>query len=199
MVGSDCCEDRNHCQLNVSAGKSLRGLLQALWYQPICHLINTHKTKTGVSGTPAIKRLDVLTVLLTLPCSRVWSKDGPSYKVKSVTALYTGASRAACQEPVSALSNLFPIWEEHTFNIPDAFYTQEKTHNSHANLEPCCIPFSGTAVGHWRQARRAERLNGLCPMKREQVGEQGCQQGEMLTLLVSFHSLASLAPWKKQM
>lgn len=41
---------------------------------------------------------------------------------------------------------------------------------------------------------RAERLNELSPMKREQVGEQGCQQGEMLNLWVSFHSLASLAP-----
>lgn len=38
MVGGDCCEDRNHRQLNVSAGESLRGLLQALRYQPICHL-----------------------------------------------------------------------------------------------------------------------------------------------------------------
>lgn len=86
-------------------------------------------------------------------------------------------------------------------------HTAKKPHNSHANLESrcnvfsvfMCIPFSGTAVGHWRLARRAERLIGLSPKTREQVGEQGCQQGEMLTLLVSFHSLASLAPWKKQM
>lgn len=38
MVGGDRCEDRNHGQLNISAGKSLGGLLQALRYQPICHL-----------------------------------------------------------------------------------------------------------------------------------------------------------------
>lgn len=38
MVGGDGCEDRNHCQLYVRAGKSLRGLLQALRYQPVCHL-----------------------------------------------------------------------------------------------------------------------------------------------------------------
>lgn len=87
---------------------------------------------------------------------------------------------------------------------PWCLYIQEKAHNSHANLVLCCnifsvfmcIPFWGTAVGHWRQVHRAERLNVLSPMKREQVGEQGCQQGEMLNLQVSFHSLASLAPWK---
>lgn len=38
MVGRDGCEDGNHRQLDVSAGKSLRGLLQALRYQPIRHL-----------------------------------------------------------------------------------------------------------------------------------------------------------------
>lgn len=90
--------------------------------------INTHKTMTGISGTLVIIRLGALAGLLTLPCSRVWSKDGPSCKVKWAAALYTEASRAVCQEPVSALSNLFPIWEEHTFYIPDAFtYRRKRT------------------------------------------------------------------------
>lgn len=44
MVGGDCCEDRNHRQLNVSARKPLGGLLQPLWNQPICHL-STHTKK----------------------------------------------------------------------------------------------------------------------------------------------------------
>lgn len=38
MVGGDCCEDRNHGQLNVSARKPLGGLLQAVRNQPIRHL-----------------------------------------------------------------------------------------------------------------------------------------------------------------
>lgn len=38
MVGCDRCEDRYHCQLNISARKPLWSLLQALWNQPIRHL-----------------------------------------------------------------------------------------------------------------------------------------------------------------
>ena len=38
VVGGDRREDRNHCQLNISAGKPLWGLLQALRDQPISHL-----------------------------------------------------------------------------------------------------------------------------------------------------------------
>lgn len=85
---------------------------------------------TGTSGSRGIARLDALAALLTLPCSIVWSKDGPSCTVKLAAALYTEASRAVCQEPVSALSNLFPMREEHTFYIPDAF-THRIKHTRH--------------------------------------------------------------------
>lgn len=166
---------------------------------------NIGKTMPGICGTLVIRRLGALAALLTLPCSRVWSKDGPSCKVKWAAALYTEASRAVCQEPVSALSNLFPVWEEHTFYIPDAFTQDKSTQFTHKlgsllqyifSTDCVCIPFWGTAGGHWRRVHRAGRLHVLSPMKRERVGEQGCQQGETLNLQVSFHSLASLAPWK---
>lgn len=104
VIGGDCCEDRNHRQLDVSARESLRGLLQALRYQPICHL--QRKTMTGLHGKLAIWLH--WRVLSTLPCSRAWSKDGPGCRVRRAAALYTGASRAASQEPTSAPSSPFP-------------------------------------------------------------------------------------------
>lgn len=38
MVGGDCCEDRNHRQLDISTGKPLGRPFQAIGIQPICHL-----------------------------------------------------------------------------------------------------------------------------------------------------------------
>lgn len=215
MVGGDGCEDRNHRQLYVSAGKSLRGLLQALRYQPVCHLWAHIKSwQADLEILPSYVR----TLLWTLPCSRVWSKDGPSCKGKWAAALYTEASRAVFQEPIWAPSSLFPAGEKQTvwrllcLKQSVSFYGAltyrkiQKKMQLNANLVLCstifsvmmCIPFWGTAVGHWRRARRADRLNVLS-LKREQVGEQGCQQGEMLSPWVSFHSLASLAPWNQQL
>lgn len=60
-----------------------------------------------------------------------------------------------------------------------------------------CIPFWGTAVGRWRRAHRAERPNELSLKTREPGEERGCQPGETLNLWVSFHPLASLAPWNQ--
>lgn len=38
MVGGEGSENRNHSELNISEGESIRSLLQTLRYQTVCHL-----------------------------------------------------------------------------------------------------------------------------------------------------------------